>query len=205
MRIIPPGAQTQDLPLAGVEKIVDAHGRVIYWIYRVSSKEFSNNLTRPRDWQKMLEVGTTLDRRSAGGGNKDNDWTQLTPRIGWVFSPGLTIELSGGRRTFERSTQSHLTRKFLQVHFVGEFLAPSYLLPDYASIGVGRFWETQRTTFGETTYFYTDKGFTLDGGFGLLFPVAEHYRVRAEARIEGWFTEFAAWALAIGISRRIML
>ena len=38
VRIIPPGGQTQDLPLAGVEKIVDAHGRVIYWRYRVSSK-----------------------------------------------------------------------------------------------------------------------------------------------------------------------
>ena len=111
VRTIPPGEQTQDLPLAGIEKIVDARGRVIYWRNRVSSKGFSQYLARSHGRQIILEVGATLDRRHGRSDNPGDEWTQFTPRIGWVYSPGLTIELSGGRKTFDGSTKSGRWRK----------------------------------------------------------------------------------------------
>ncbi|MCH7619264.1 MAG: hypothetical protein IH880_05785, partial [Candidatus Marinimicrobia bacterium] len=86
--IISPEGGSQNFALDEIEKIVDSRGRVIYWRNRVSSQGFGDYLARSRGKrQMMLEVGTTLDRRRLG-----DDWTQFTPRIGWVYSPGFTIE-----------------------------------------------------------------------------------------------------------------
>lgn len=223
--IISPEGGSQNFALDEIEKIVDSRGRVIYWRNRVSSQGFGDYLARSRGkQQKLLEVGVTRDRRRFG-----DDWTQFTPRIGWIFSPGFTIELSGGRKKFVEdnlllcfgdgcpreligSSHSERTRNIFQVHITKKFSALTDHLSSYSVIGVGRYWGTKQfteTSFGEIdlnrTWFYTEKGFIVDGGFGLLFLVAKHFPVRAETRFEGWLTDFAIWAVSIGISWRIPL
>ena len=218
VKIIPPGGMRQDLPLDDIEKIVDSRGRIIYWKYRVSAKGFSEYLARSRGKrQNMFEVGATVDRRSGG-----ENWTQVTPRIGWLYSPKLIIEFSGGRKNFDESytlnrfgvisysSQTEQTRKFLLVRFIAKFSARRNQLIPYSGFGVGRFWSTKLSTeiydqgTDSSRIFvsdYTNNGFIIDVSFGLLFPVAEHYHIRAEARLEGWFIDFPARAFAIGISR----
>lgn len=226
VKIISPEGETQNLALDGIEKIVDSLGRVIYWRNRVSRKGFSEYLARSRGKKRiMLEVGTSWERRFG-----QDQWTQLTPRIGWLFSPSIMIELSGGRKNVVEdetitcycegenfpyySFHSERKKNYLQVHLVSKFFTRTDLLHLYTTFGIGRYWDTTQvmeTYFQEVdynlnrTYFFNKGGFIFDGGFGLLFFVTKQLPVRVETRIEGWLTDFALLNVSIGISWRIPL
>ncbi len=225
VKIISPEGETQNLALDGIEKIVDSRGRVIYWRNRVSSKGFSEYLARSKvKRQKILNVGISRDRRGGSG----EGWTQFTPRIGWLFSPGFTIELSGGRKKFVEDGLQHCfcdgvtilvgswhderTRNIFQVHITKKFSALTDHLSSYSVIGFGLLWDRwQRTEtfFEEIEYTETRsdvwKYNIVDGGLGLLFLVAEQFYVRAETRAELWLGTLTLGIVSIGISWRIPL
>ena len=225
VRIISPGGEPKIIPLDGIEKIVDSRGRVIYWRNRVSSKGFSEYLARSKvKRQKILNVGISRDRRGGSG----EGWTQFTPRIGWLFSPGFTIELSGGRKKFVEDGLQHCfcdgvtilvgswhderTRNIFQVHITKKFSALTDHLSSYSVIGFGLLWDRwQRTEtfFEEIEYTETRsdvwKYNIVDGGLGLLFLVAEQFYVRAETRAELWLGTLTLGIVSIGISWRIPL
>ena len=202
LRILKSDKQKRTIRIDQIEKMVNASGRIIYWHNRIPFEKY--------DKQKNFEFGVTFSSHS-NLANESDKWSQLTPRISWEKTPGFVIELSGGRRTINHRHNfgggQKATRNFLQIHIIGELNDPNELTIAYARLGFGPHWLTNHGDHSDGTFFHSDErnGYLLDAGFGWRSNISKQYRVRAELSFEVWFTEFAGWALTIGISRRILL